>query len=347
MPIVLAENLTKDYQVADKQPGFTGTLRHFFNRQYRKIQAVKSINFQIERGEIVGFLGPNGAGKTTTMKMLTGLIHPSAGQLKVGDFVPWQRKTDFLRKITLVIGQKQQLLWDLPALDSLKVNAAIYEIDKKTYESRIGLLKEMLGIKDGELTQPIRKLSLGQRMKAELLAALLHQPEILFLDEPTLGLDINAQSAIRTFLKEYNQAHQATILLSSHYMIDITSLCERVLLIHEGELMHDGSLSSLTNQLAPYREVHLDFESPVGAMELDKYGDEITVNEKSATMLIERSVVASTVEALLERFNIVDMKIGDPPIDHLIGRLYQQGLVKTKPETQDNNALMSNEGEQI
>ena len=337
MPIVLAENLTKNYRVASKKPGFMGTMRHFFMRQYRTIQAVQHVNFSIEKGEIVGFLGPNGAGKTTTMKMLTGLLYPTDGKLEVAGFNPWNRKADFLRKITLVMGQKQQLLWDLPAMDSLKVNAAIYEIDNQTFNKRIGLLSEMIGV-DEELTQPIRKLSLGQRMKAEIIAALLHQPEVLFLDEPTLGLDINAQGAIRNFLRDYNEEFHATILLSSHYMIDITALCERVLLIHNGKLMHDGPLDSLTQKINPQRELILEFAQPVTEEQLQPYAEEVKLDHTSATLLIERDRVPHTVETLLEEFDIVDLKITDPPIDNLIAKLYRDGIEHPSPANEQQPA---------
>ena len=257
MSIIIAENLNKSYPVAIKNPGIGGTITHFFRRTYRQIKAVQDVSFTIEPGEIVGFLGPNGAGKTTTLKMLTGLIHPSSGIVKVGGFVPFRRQAAFLQKITLVMGQKQQLMWDLPALDSLKINAAVYNISDKDFQRRIGELTEMLAL-EGKLTQPVRKLSLGERMKAEILAALLHRPQVLFLDEPTLGLDINAQVGVRDFLKEYNQLYQATILLTSHYMADITALCQRVLLIHEGKLMYDGSLDELLESFAPYREIYVE-----------------------------------------------------------------------------------------
>ncbi|HAG81924.1 MAG TPA: ABC transporter, partial [Cyanobacteria bacterium UBA12227] len=209
MSIVVAENLSKIYPVAVKEPGIKGTLAHFLRRTYRSVSAVQNVSFEIGMGEVVGFLGPNGAGKTTTLKMLTGLIHPSGGQVRVAGHVPFKRQRSFLQKITLVMGQKQQLLWDLPALDSLKVNAAVYGLSNKQFEYRVGELSEMLSL-ETKLTQPVRKLSLGERMKAELLAALLHEPQVLFLDEPTLGLDVNAQLGVRDFLREYNQRTGAT-----------------------------------------------------------------------------------------------------------------------------------------
>ena len=262
MSIILAKNLSKVYPVAIKEPGIKGTLRHFIRRQYQYLKAVENISFEINPGEIVGFLGPNGAGKTTTLKMLTGLIHPSNGMVKVADNIPFERKREFLQQITLVMGQKQQLIWDLPVLDSLKINAAVYGVSDKEYRRRLMELTEMLSL-EGKLKQPVRKLSLGERMKAELMAALLHQPQVLFLDEPTLGLDINAQVAVREFLREYNQRYQATVLLTSHYMADITALCKRVLLIYQGELIYDGSLDGLLDRFSPYREVQIELINPV------------------------------------------------------------------------------------
>ncbi|NJL53402.1 MAG: ATP-binding cassette domain-containing protein, partial [Hydrococcus sp. SU_1_0] len=231
MSIIAVDNLSKIYPVAIKQPGLTGTLSHFFRRTYREIKAVQNVSFKIQPGEMVGFLGGNGAGKTTTLKMLTGLIHPSEGEVKVANYVPFRRQPQFLHQTSLVMGQKQQLLWDLPALDSLRINAAVYNIPDRIFKQRLGELATMLDVED-KLHQPVRKLSLGERMKAELLAALLHHPQVLFLDEPTLGLDVNAQVAVREFLQQYNQRYGATILLTSHYMADITALCDRVLCIH-------------------------------------------------------------------------------------------------------------------
>ncbi len=215
MPLVVAQDLSKTYRVADKRPGLVGAVRHLLNRRYRDIQAVKNVSFQIEPGEIVGFLGPNGAGKTTTLKMLTGLIHPTSGRCEVAGYRPFARQRALLRQITMVMGQKQQLIWDLPAVDSFRINAAVYDISPDQYRQRIDEMAQMLGLKD-EIFQPVRKLSLGERMKAELMAALLHRPAVLFLDEPTLGLDVNAQTSVRSFLRGYNQRYGATILLTSH-----------------------------------------------------------------------------------------------------------------------------------
>ncbi|MFN6223732.1 MAG: ATP-binding cassette domain-containing protein, partial [Dolichospermum sp.] len=298
MSIIVAENLNKSYPVAIKNPGIRGTITHFFRRNYRLIKAVQDVSFTIEPGEIVGFLGPNGAGKTTTLKMLTGLIHPSSGIVKVGGFVPFRRQETFLQKITLVMGQKQQLIWDLPALDSLKINAAVYNISDKEFQRRVGELTEMLGL-EGKLTQPVRKLSLGERMKAEILAALLHRPQVLFLDEPTLGLDVNAQVGVRQFLKEYNQLYQATVLLTSHYMADITALCQRVLLIHQGKLMYDGSLEGLLESFAPYREIYVELAQALPLAQLMSYGDVQMVEARAVRFIVQQEALTQTVSRIL------------------------------------------------
>ncbi|MTJ06911.1 ATP-binding cassette domain-containing protein [Anabaena sp. UHCC 0204] len=325
MPIITAENLSKSYPVAIKDPGIRGTITHFFRRTYRSIPAVKDVSFSIEPGEIVGFLGPNGAGKTTTLKMLTGLIHPSHGTVKVGGFVPFNRQEAFLQKITLVMGQKQQLIWDLPALDSLRINAAVYNISDKEFQRRIGELTEMLAL-SGKLTQPVRKLSLGERMKAELLAALLHRPQVLFLDEPTLGLDVNAQVGVRDFLKEYNRLYQATVLLTSHYMADITALCERVLLIHEGKLMYDGRLDGLLENFAPYREIYVELVQALPLEKLMSYGDVQMVEGRAVRFIVQQEALTRTVSQILADLEVVDLTVTEPPVEEVIGRVFQKGF---------------------
>ena len=325
MSIIIAENLSKSYPVAIKDPGIGGTISHFFRRTYRNINAVQDVSFSIEPGEIVGFLGPNGAGKTTTLKMLTGLIHPSQGTVKVGGFVPFNRQEAFLQKITLVMGQKQQLIWDLPALDSLRINAAVYNIPDKEFQRRVGELTEMLALA-GKLTQPVRKLSLGERMKAELLAALLHRPQVLFLDEPTLGLDVNAQAGVRNFLKEYNQLYQATILLTSHYMADITALCERVLLIHEGKLMYDGRLDGLLASFAPYREIYVELVQPLSLEQLMPYGDVQMLEGRAVRFIVPQAAMTRTVSRILADLEVVDLTVTEPPVEEVIGRVFQKGF---------------------
>lgn len=325
MSIVVVSDLSKVYPVAVKEPGLKGTLSHFFRRTYRSIEAVKQVSFEIQPGEVVGFLGANGAGKTTTLKMLTGLIHPSAGKVRVADHVPFRRKAAFLQQITLVMGQKQQLIWDLPALDSLKINAAIYGISDKDYRQRIGELTEMLSLQ-GKLNQAVRKLSLGERMKAELMAALLHRPKVLFLDEPTLGLDVNAQVAVREFLREYNQRYGATILLTSHYMADITALCQRVLVIHKGQLIYDGGLDDLINTFAPYREVQVELAHPMSEAELSLYGEIEAVEGQSVRFCVQREALTRTVAKILAELEVVDLSVTDPPVEEIIGRVFSTGV---------------------
>jgi ABC-2 type transport system ATP-binding protein len=340
--IVVADGLSKVFQVAEKPPGFSGTLRHLLRRRYRSVPAVQEVSFTIAPGEIVGFLGPNGAGKTTTLKMLSGLIHPSAGRVSVAGCVPFRRQERFLQQITLVMGNRQQLLWDLPPLETFRVNAAVYGIDDVEARRRIEALAEMLELGE-ELRRPVRKLSLGQRMKAELLAALLHQPAVLFLDEPTLGLDVNAQARVRSFLADYNRRTGATVLLTSHDMGDITSLCERVLLIHEGRLFHDGSLEELTSRLAPCREVRLELRHPQPAEAFAGFGtlehthtdthaqEQEQAGDRVVRLLIPRASLTQRVAELLDRFEVVDLEVRDPPIEELIGALFRQPGMAAEP----------------
>ncbi|MEM6614277.1 MAG: ATP-binding cassette domain-containing protein [Cyanobacteria bacterium P01_C01_bin.72] len=333
MSIIAVDNLSKIYPVAIKQPGLKGTLSHFFRRTYREIKAVQNVSFQIQPGEIVGFLGGNGAGKTTTLKMLTGLIHPSTGKVKVADYTPFRRQPQFLRKTSLVMGQKQQLLWDLPAIDSLKINAAVYNISDRIFKQRLQELATMLSIAE-KLHQPVRKLSLGERMKAELLAALLHHPQVLFLDEPTLGLDVNAQVAVREFLQQYNAKYGATILLTSHYMADITALCDRVLLIHQGQLIYDGLLDDLLDRFAPYRQVKVELAQALSAEKLADFGEIESIqkgDESSETLvqevrfIVPREKLTATIANILAQLQVQDLSVSDPPIEEIIGRLFATG----------------------
>lgn len=331
MAIVNVSGLSKVYNIAVKEDGLVATLKHFWHRQYRPIAAVKDISFEIESGEMVGFLGANGAGKTTTLKMLTGLVYPSSGKIQVAGYIPFRRDQGFLQKITLVMGQKQQLIWDLPAIDSLRMNAAVYDIPENVFKHRLGELTEMLSL-EGKLGQAMRKLSLGERMKAELLAALLHQPQVLFLDEPTLGLDVNAQASVRKFLKEYNDRYGATILLTSHYMADITALCKRVLLIHQGGLIYDGSLDSLHDSFAPYREVRVELGANYNVDAelsgfLGKYGQILHIDGQSVCFLVQREDLTRTVSQILAELEVLDLAVSEPAIEEVIGRVFSAGTV--------------------
>lgn len=325
-PLIEVKGLSRQYRVPVHDPDKTSFLQHFFRRQFKNVDAVKDVTFSIQPGEIVGFLGANGAGKTTTLKMLSGLIHPTSGSVRVAGHEPFKRQSDFLRSITLMMGQKEQLIWDLPALDALRINAAVYELPDAVYQTRLKELTGLLGL-EGKLDQPIRKLSLGERMKCELMASLLHQPQVLFLDEPTLGLDVNAQMMIRTFLREYNRRTNATLLLTSHYMADITALCSRVLLIHEGKLIYDGGLTGLVERFTPYREVRLSLTRPVETSDLSPFGEIAEHAQSQVRLLVARPSLTETVAKLLATLPIDDLTVTDPPIEEIIGRVFHQGSV--------------------
>ena len=319
--IIQVKNLSKSFDISSKQPGLKGTIKHFLKRKSKSIEVIKNINFEIKKGEIIGFLGANGAGKTTILKMLCGLIYPSEGDLSVSGYLPYKRRVNFLKTITLIMGQKQQLIWDLPPIESFYLNAAIYDVEKSEAKRRIKRLSDMLEIED-ELYIPVRKLSLGQRMKAELLAALIHQPSILFLDEPTLGLDINAQRNLRKFLQTYNKETDATICLTSHYMKDITYLCKRVICVHNGSITYDGKLDKLLKKLSPVKDILIVCRSDKDAKELSDYGLIIkNRNKKEITLSIKKDSINSTLKEILNKFDIEDLYINEPPVDEIIGRI--------------------------
>ena len=319
--IIQVRNLSKTFDVSSKKPGIKGTLQHFFKRETKSIKVIKDISFEIKEGEIIGFLGANGAGKTTILKMLCGLIYPSGGTLSVSGYLPSQRKVNFLKNITLIMGQKQQLIWDLPPIESFYLNASIYDIEKIEAKKRIKNLSDMLEIKE-ELYIPVRKLSLGQRMKAELLAALIHQPSILFLDEPTLGLDINAQRNLRKFLQLYNKETDATICLTSHYMKDITYLCKRVICVHEGTITYDGNLDKLLKKLSPVRDILVTCSTDKDASKLSNSGLVIkNRNKKEITLSIKKDSIKTTLKEILHEYDIEDLYINEPPIDEIIGEI--------------------------
>ncbi|RJF73464.1 ATP-binding cassette domain-containing protein [Deinococcus cavernae] len=318
---VQVRNLRKQYAVHEKEPGLLGSLRSFVKRKTHYVDAVKGVTFDLAPGEVVGFLGPNGAGKTTTLKMLSGLLHPSGGQATIGGFEPRRRETAFLKQITLVMGQKQQLIWDLPALDSFLVNQAIYEIPDEQYHATMREFTEVLDL-GGILKKQVRKLSLGERMKCELAAALLHRPKILFLDEPTIGLDVNMQEAVREFVREYNRRYDATVILTSHYMADVTALAKRILVIDKGELVFDGDLAHLAEQGSGGKTVKLQLRYPAESTRLSQYGQVVSNDGLSVELAIPRSEVSARAARLLADLDVADLTVEDPPIEAIMAELF-------------------------
>jgi ABC-2 type transport system ATP-binding protein len=314
-------NLEKHYVVAEKEAGFAGSVKSFFNRKTKTVKAVDGVSFKLEPGEVVGFLGPNGAGKTTTLKMLSGLLHPSKGMARVLGFTPFERRANFLKSITLVMGQKQQLIWDLPAMDSFLVNQAIYEIDDATFKITMREFTELLGLEE-ILRKQVRKLSLGERMKCELAAALLHRPKVLFLDEPTIGLDINMQVRIREFVADYNQRNNATVILTSHYMADVTALCKRIIVIDKGHIMFDGDLTSLIERMSASKSVKLQLEHEIDQAKLETYAQVKNLDGLNAELLVPRSEVSRVTARLLAELPVADVTIEDPPIEEVIGQVF-------------------------
>ncbi len=322
-PIIHIEKLCKDYEVHQKQPGLAGSFRSFFRRKFQIVPAVRDVSFDIAPGEIVGFLGPNGAGKTTTLKVLSGLLYPTSGTVDVLGFKPQERKAAFLKSITMVMGQKQQLAWDLTPADSFLVNQAIYDIADGDYRSRLGELTEMLELQP-VLNKPVRKLSLGERMKCELAAALLHAPKILFLDEPTIGLDVNMQQAVRRFVADYNRRNGAAVILTSHYMADVEALAERVLVIDGGRLVFDGNLSALAAERAPNKVLRLQLETTVSAERLAQFAPVRKLDGLTAELLAPRGNVAEIAARILNEIAVADIAIEDMPIEEVLGALFQR-----------------------
>ncbi len=322
MGMIEARNLKKTYRVVQKQTGLAGSLRGLFHREYREVKAVGGVSFTIEPGEMVAFLGPNGAGKTTTLKMLSGLIHPTSGEARVLDHVPWNREDAFRRQFSLVMGQKNQHWWDLPAGDSFQLHREIYSIPHAEFTETLGELTELLGVE--KLTkQAVRELSLGERMKMELIAALLHRPRVLLLDESTIGLDVVAQSKIQRCLKDYHARRGVTVLLTSHYMRDVEALCERVLVINHGSLVYDGPLAGVIERFGETKLVKLRFEESAPD-DLDSYGVVVRKDGPTADIKVERARVAGVLAAILERSVVADVSVEEPPLEEVISRVFEE-----------------------
>ncbi len=323
MPVIEVSHLTKAFRTYKKQPGFSGALRGLFRRKYEQTLAVKDVSFAIEPGELVGFLGPNGAGKTTTLKMLSGLLYPTSGSARVLGYVPWQRDDGYRRQFALLLGQKNQLWWDLPARESFELNAKIYGIDQPALERRVSEMTELLAVRD-KLDVSVRELSLGERTKMELVASLLHQPKVLFLDEPTIGLDVVFQKTVREFLREYNAKQKTTILLTSHYMTDIQELCQRVIIIDHGTIFFDGRLSEVVDRFADSKLVTIQCEGAANctAEHLGKYGQIVEQTPGTIQLKVKRDRVISACKALLDELPVSDIDIQEVPIEEVIRRIF-------------------------
>ena len=320
MAAVLDVNhLVKSYLVPVRQAGLRAALASLVRRETRAVEAVRDISLTVQPGEVVGFLGPNGAGKTTTLKMLTGLLYPTAGDARVLGFQPWRRQRAYLQRITLVMGQRNQLVWDIPVIDSFERNRAIYRIERAAYRQRVDELTGLLEL-GSLLDKPVRNLSLGERMKCEIAAALLHAPEVLFLDEPTIGLDVSMQRRLRGFLREYNARTGATVLLTSHYMADVEALCRRVIVIHHGRLLFDGQLAALVQRFAAYKTIAVQ----VNGKEFDaaRYGEVVSRDGGRIALRVTKEDAPRVTSALLSELEVADLTVEDPPIDEVIDSVF-------------------------
>jgi ABC-2 type transport system ATP-binding protein len=323
MPVIEVNGLTKAFRTYKKQPGFAGAVKGLFHRQYEQTVAVNDVHFKIEPGELVGFLGPNGAGKTTTLKMLAGLLYPTGGSARVLGYVPWERADGYRRQFALVLGQKNQLWWDLPARESLELNAKIYGIPADRFERTVAEMSELLNVKD-KLNVSVRELSLGERMKMELIASLLHQPKVLFLDEPTIGLDVISQKTVREFIRRHNAEQKTTILLTSHYMADIQALCQRVIIIDHGKIFFDGKLDEIVDRFADFKFVTIQCANAdaQSAENLARYGEIVEKNSGSITLKVKRDHVIAVCKSLLDDLPVTDIDIEEVPIEDVIRQIF-------------------------
>jgi len=326
MPSITIKRLRKAYKVYEREAGVLAAVRSLVRRKTREIVAVDDVSFEVEPGEVVGFLGPNGAGKTTTLKMLAGLLYPTAGEISVLGHCPWKREKAFLSQITMVMGQRSQLIWDIPAIDSFELNRAIYRIPLPTYRDVLDTLTDLLEL--GPLLQkPVRTLSLGERMKCEIAAALLHRPQVLFLDEPTIGLDVTMQRRIRSFIGEYNQRFGASVLLTSHYMADVEALCKRIIVIHHGIILFDGDLTSLVERFSPHKKIVVSLDT-LNGYDLQAYGNVVEHSDEGRVVFqVPKDEVARVTGKLLADLPILDVTIEDPPIESVIEQVFAQEVI--------------------
>ena len=333
MSIIQVRDLTKSYLVYKKREGLGESIRGLFHREHSEVQAVRSINLNVDQGEFVAFLGPNGAGKTTTLKLLSGVINPTSGTAEVMGFVPWQRKNEYRRRFALVRGQKNQLWWDLPAQESYRLHQQIYGVPKEQFDNTLAELTDLLDV-GRLLSQPVRELSLGERMKMELIAALLHSPEVLFLDEPTIGLDVIAQHNIQQFLRYYQEKRKITILLTSHYMRDVAALCKRVVIIARGQIEYDGSLSGIIDKFSGDKIITLQLAAG-HEPSLAAFGEVMDENWPKVRIRVPRSDVPRVLTETLRDHPIEDVVVEDPPLEDVIAELFRESneAAKASPET--------------
>lgn len=326
MTAIDVRNLTKHYKVPIKQPGLLASVKSLFSQEYEEKHAVEQMSFQIEAGEIVGLLGSNGAGKTTTMKMLSGILHPTSGTCSVLGYTPWERKQEFQKSIAMIMGQKNSLWWDLPAADSFLLNKEIYDIPDKDYHETLNHMVEILDVKR-LLTTPVRNLSLGERMKMEIIAGFLHQPKVVFLDEPTIGLDLTSQYAIRDFIRTMNSQRKVTIILTSHYMADIQELCKRVIIVNKGTKLYDGQLSHVAEDFSDVKLISIDLERDVEDAVLASIGEVVGRDVLKVTLQVPRNEIPQAI-AKLGSLPVVDVNISEIPIDRVIERTLAEGKVR-------------------
>jgi len=325
MSAIEVSGLTKAFSTYKKLPGISGAVKGLFHRQYEQTLAVNAVSFKIEPGELVGFLGPNGAGKTTTLKMLAGLLYPTSGTAKVLGHTPWERHDDYRRQFALVLGQKNQLWWDLPARESLELNAKIYGIPADRFKKTVEELTNLLGVKD-KLNVNVRELSLGERMKMELIASLLHQPKVLFLDEPTIGLDVTSQKTVRDFIRQHNAEQKTTIILTSHYMADIQELCDRVIIIDHGKIFFDGKLNEIVDRFADFKLVTIQCKNAdkLEANKLSSYGEMVEKDSHAIKLKVKRDRVIPVCKTLLDELPVTDIDIQEVPIEDVIRQIFSR-----------------------
>lgn len=321
MSIISVRNLRKSYRVYQKKEGLGASIRGLFHREFRDVEAVRGIDLDLEEGEFVAFLGPNGAGKTTTLKLLSGVISPTSGEATVMGFTPWERANEYRRRFALVMGQKNQLWWDLPAAESFRLHQQMYRLAPEQFDRTVAELSELLEIGD-LLNQPVRELSLGERMKMELTAALIHQPEVLFLDEPTIGLDVVAQHNIQEFLKKYQAERRVTILLTSHYMKDISALCKRVVIIAKGQIVYDGSLAGIVDRFSGHKVLTLQFADEQMPRDLDRYGEVLETEPPRVKVKVNRDGIADVLSSVLANYSVDDISVEDPPLEEVIAEMF-------------------------